>query len=182
MNGLTAVCALARWSTQAAAVSVATVADDHLRYVAADGVGAAAIVGTRLPAGRGIAGFVAATGQSITVREPASDPRFARDTAESTGYVPASIQCVPVEDAAGDVVAVVSVLDRTANPLGPGVPGVPLERVTELVAALLAAEATGDVGEGAAVAELDARLTRLAHDDRTRALTAFGAILDALER
>ncbi len=173
MNGLAAVCALARWSTQAAAVSVATVADDHLLYVAADGVGAEAIVSTRLPAGRGIAGFVAATGQSVTVRNPASDSRFARDAAEATGYIPESIQCIPVEDARGEVVAVLSILDRADNPLGPGVPAVPLEKLTELVAALLAA---GDPSAGSA------GLAELSGADRAHLATILTTLLDSLER
>lgn len=174
MNGLAAACALVRWSTGAGAVSVARVADDHLLYVAADGAGADAIVGTRLPAGRGIAGFAAATGQSLTVRDPESDPRFARDAAAATGYLPASIQCIPVEDGDGEVVGVLSILDRTENPLGAGVATVPLERVTELIAALL--ETDQPLGG------VDARLARLSGADRERAVAVLGAVLDALKR
>lgn len=175
MNGLQAVCALARWGTGSAAVSVAAVADDHLLYLAADGAGADAIVGTRLPAGRGIGGFAAATGQSLTVREPESDPRFARDTARATGYLPAAIQCVPVEDDRGEVVAVLTLLDRgSADTPGPAA-AVPLERITELVAALLSGpeQSTGDV---------QARLDRLPVAERDRARTALLAVLDALDR
>ena len=174
MSGLTALCALVRWSTGAAAVSVATVADDHLHYMAADGAGADAIVGTRLPAGRGIAGFAAATGQSLTVRDPASDPRFARDTAEATGYVPVSLQCVPVEDAEGDVVAVVSILDRADSPLRDGTPNVPLERVTEVIAALLAGAPSGTGPQ--------VRLPGLSAAERDGATGVLRSVLDALER
>ena len=76
---LTSLCALARMCLGAVSVSIARVVDDGLYYAAADGRGAEGIIGTLLPPGAGIAGFVAATGQSLIVRDPASDPRFARD-------------------------------------------------------------------------------------------------------
>lgn len=171
MSGLSALCALVRWSTQAAAVSVAVVADGQLHYVAADGAGADAIVGTRLPAGRGIAGFAAATGHSLTVRDPKNDQRFARDTAEATGYIPASLQCVPVEGPEGEVVAVLSILDRAESPLGAGVAGVPMERVTEVIGALVAPDADSAVpGSGVWSA------------DRQRAAALLRSVLDDLER
>lgn len=172
MSALTSACALARACYGAAAVSVAVVEEDALHYVAADGAGADSIVGTRLAAGRGIAGFAAATGQSLTVRDPSSDPRFARDVGASTGYLPSTIQCVPV-DVHGEVVAVISILDRATSDERADSP-VALERLVELVGALLA---SGDGGDGVA-----ARLDRLEPDDRAAAVTAIGAILDALDR
>ena len=111
-SALTSLCTLGLGGYQAAAVSIATVDADGLRYVAAAGAGADKIVGTRMAAGQGIAGFVAATGQSLTVRDVISDPRFARDIGERTGYVPSAIQCLPVLDDEGEVIAVVSILDR----------------------------------------------------------------------
>jgi signal transduction protein with GAF and PtsI domain len=170
---LATACALIRATYGAAAVSVAVAEDDHLHYIAADGAGANAIVGQRLPAGRGIAGFVAATGQSLTVRDPRTDPRFAREVGESTGYVPETIQCVPVDDG-GDVLAVLSILDRGSGPAADNTDGpVPLERVTALVAALL--ERLDDDGDDTfdphALAALDGR-----------ARSAITAIIDALER
>jgi len=109
---LTALCRSARLAMSAAAVSVATVTDAGLLYVAADGEGAGAIVGTTLPAGSGIAGYVAMSGQSLAVDRVTDDARFARDTAERTGYVPTAVLVVPVVDDVGDVVGVISVLDR----------------------------------------------------------------------
>lgn len=173
MNGLQAVCALTRWGTGSAAVSVAAVADDHLHYLAADGAGADVIVGTRLPAGRGIAGFAAATGQSLTVRDPESDPRFAGDTARATGYLPAAIQCIPVEDESGEVVAVLTLLDRGSTDAPAA--GLPLTRITELVAALLS-------GRRPPAGDVQARLDRLPPAERDRARVALLAVLDALDR
>jgi hypothetical protein len=175
--GLGAWCAVVRWCFQAAAVSVAIVDDDSLHYVAADGAGAAAIVGTRLEAGRGIAGFAAATGQSLAVRDVASDSRHARDVGEATGYLPNTIHCVPVDGIDGDVGAVVSILDRAESPAGTDAPAVPLERLTDVLAPMLG---RGDV-DGAA-ASLAERLARLTPDRRASAMTAVWALLDALER
>lgn len=104
----------------AAAVSLARIADDGLVYLAADGAGAGEIVGRRLPPGRGVAGFVAATGQALVIDRTADDPRFARDVAEATGYVPTTLLVVPVLDAVGEPAGVLSVLDRGS--VGPPVP------------------------------------------------------------
>lgn len=69
------------------------------------------ILGTRLPAGRGIAGWAATSGQAIAVDEVARDPRFARDVAEAVGYVPNSILAMPIEGQS-EVLGVIEVLDR----------------------------------------------------------------------
>jgi len=167
---LAALCGLARACLGAAAVSLAVVEDTSLYYVAADGAGAEEIVGTRLPAGRGIAGFTAATGQSLTVRDPVTDPRFARDVGEATGYVPASIQCVPV-DADGEVVAVLSILDRADSTGGAPV----IDWVTAIAAALVPAH----VDSGSAVAD---RVAGLAPGDRARAVEVIDAVLGVFER
>jgi GAF domain-containing protein len=65
----------------------------------------------RVPLGHGIAGHVAVTGQPIAVSEAADDPRAAADIAESVGYRPSSILCVPLfyDD---EVIGVLEVLDK----------------------------------------------------------------------
>lgn len=101
----------------AAATSCALTSQDgeRLRFVASDGAGAAKIIGVEMPAGRGIAGFVAMSGQAIAVADVARDPRFARDIAESTDYVPRSIVAVPVIASDGEVAGVLSVLDPAVD-------------------------------------------------------------------
>ncbi|HET7195888.1 MAG TPA: GAF domain-containing protein [Nocardioides sp.] len=84
---------------------------ETLRFVAADGAGADQIVGVSLPVSRGIAGWVAMSGEPIQVADVAADQRFARDVAESTDYVPTTILAAPVEDEHGDIAGVVEVLD-----------------------------------------------------------------------
>jgi hypothetical protein len=84
-----------------------------VRYEASAGEGADSIVGVRLASGVGIAGFVAATGQSLALDRVQDDPRWAQDVAESTGFVPTSLLVVPITDDAAELVGVLSVLDRT---------------------------------------------------------------------
>lgn len=111
---LVASCHLTRLALGAAACSVARLDDDALEYVAADGAGADAIVGTRLELTRGIAGYVARTGQALAIDRVRDDARFARDVAEGTGYVPTTLLVVPITAPGGDPIGVLSVLDRTA--------------------------------------------------------------------
>ncbi|MGA9279579.1 hypothetical protein [Ilumatobacter sp.] len=172
---LFALCALARVSLGAAAVSIATVHDEGLRYVAADGAGADEIVGTILPPGAGIGGFVAATGQSLSVRDPVSDPRFARDVGERTGYVPNAIQCVAVHDVDGDVAAVLSILDR-GSPTPTGGHGATrvIDLVVDLAEALIGAVDDDEI-------DLEGRLAALGPNERLRATDVVTAVLDAFE-
>jgi signal transduction protein with GAF and PtsI domain len=101
----------------AAACSIALVDDDGetLEFVASDGEGAAEIVGVSIPVSRGIAGWAAMSGQPIAVRDVQADPRFARDVAESTHYVPNAIYAAPILDAHGEVLGVASVLDPVVD-------------------------------------------------------------------
>ena len=138
---LDAVCDTARIAFGAAAVSIARVDGDRLRYVAASGEGAAAIIGTEMALADGLAGFAAASGQALVVDHPAADPRFARDIAERTGYVPESMFVVPVVAADGRVAGVLSVLDRTLASLDALALGVSFAR---LAADPLTATADGE--------------------------------------
>jgi len=54
---------------------------------------------------------VLANGQPLIVEDVERDPRFARDAAEATGYVPRAIMAVPLV-AGGRALGVLSVLDR----------------------------------------------------------------------
>lgn len=103
---------LARHVLDATSVSIALVDGDELAYVVAEGRGADRVVGLRLHLGRGIGAYAAVSGQTVEVASVVDDPRFARDVAESIGYVPDAILAAPVLDEDGDVVGVLSVLDR----------------------------------------------------------------------
>lgn len=88
-------------------------------YVAAWGAGADEIVGTRLTSGTGIAGAVTTSGEPQAVASCRSDPRFAAQLAEATGYVPYTMLVLPLQR--GDrTTGLLSVLDRRdGNPYLP---------------------------------------------------------------
>ena len=85
---------------------------DELVFEAVAGGGSEGLVGRRFPSSTGVAGWVLVTRQPLVVDDLAQDKRFARDVAESTGYVPRSLMAVPllVDDR---VLGVLEVLDRS---------------------------------------------------------------------
>jgi GAF domain-containing protein len=151
----------------AAACSCALVDPDGaaLTYVAADGEGAAGIVGVRLPVERGIAGWAAMSGQPLAVRDVQSDPRFARDVADATRYVPTTIMAAPMFDAVGEVAGVVSVLDPTVEQAGDWALAV-LGTLASQLAVLVRLERAGPGPERSRLAELGRAVLALAEDHR----------------
>src|SRR4051812_4735637 len=65
----------------------------------------------RMPSGKGIAGWVVMSGQPVAIGDLQNDRRFARDIAESTGYVPRAMLAVPVS-ADDRILGVMTLLDR----------------------------------------------------------------------
>jgi GAF domain-containing protein len=112
---LTALADTARRLFGAAACSLALLTDDEseLVYTTAAGAGADDVTGMRIPASQGVAGWVVQSGQPVSIDSPADDPRFARDVAESTGYVPREILAVPVASESATL-GVLTLLDRDA--------------------------------------------------------------------
>jgi hypothetical protein len=98
---------------EAAACSIALTdpKNGELVYEAAWGAGASEVVGMRLPPGVGIAGAVVASGDGVFVPECRKDPRFARQVAAGTGYVPYTMVVAPLVRE-GKTIGVLSVLDR----------------------------------------------------------------------
>lgn len=85
---------------------------DELVFRAVSGEGQEFLVGRRFPAGRGIAGWVATSGEPMVVDDLATDPSFDRSLAESTAYVPNSLMAAPlISDAR--VLGVLEVLDAS---------------------------------------------------------------------
>ena len=84
---------------------------DELVFEAVAGEGADDLVGQRFPSRTGIAGWGLVTRQPLVVEELDKDPRFAREAAESTGFVPKGLMAVPLlhEDRS---LGVLEVLDR----------------------------------------------------------------------
>ena len=194
------LCDTVRLVFGAAAASVAVVRDDDrgsgLVYLAAAGEGADQIVGARLAAGQGIAGFVAASGQSLVIDRVESDPRFAREVAESTGYVPTSMLVVPVR-AGDDVIGVLSVLDRQRDDGATSVDGLEIAAalarqaaplVTRMERTARQAPAVVQALAVAATADGDHELAdalRTAQDEALEAddvLVSFASLLAQLDR
>jgi GAF domain-containing protein len=89
---------------------------EELVFEAVVGEGEDTLLGTRYPAGKGIAGWVLATRTPLVIEDVQHDPRFAKDVAEDTGYVPSGLMAAPLlhdERALG----VLSVLDRPEQSL-----------------------------------------------------------------
>jgi GAF domain-containing protein len=102
---------VALFDAEAASLVLHDPATDRLVIRVAAGTAGEGAVGLAFASGEGIAGYVFTTGQPLAVSDVASDPRFDRATAESTGYVPRSILAVPLLDDAGSI-GVLEVLDR----------------------------------------------------------------------
>ena len=85
---------------------------DELVLEAVAGEGQESLVGMRFPSSTGVAGWVLTTRQELVIDDLQNDPRFSRETAENTGYVPSSMMASPLltgERALG----VLYVLDRS---------------------------------------------------------------------
>lgn len=162
---LRSVCATARKVFRAAACSVAELREDEgvLVYRVADGEGAEGITGTRLSLDRGVASFVATSGQAIATDQVRQDPRFATDVAGATGYVPHALLVVPIQAATGEVLGVLSILDADRD-------AVPADEALDLAAGF-ADQAALALVLGSTVGRIGAVLVRavadaVADDDR----------------
>ncbi|PLW74182.1 GAF domain-containing protein, partial [Streptomyces sp. DJ] len=88
--------ARAIFGAQASSIFLLDEETDELVFQAVSGRGEEFLVGTRFPAGRGIAGWVAVSGEPMIVDDLAREESFARDLAESTRYVPESLMAAPL--------------------------------------------------------------------------------------
>jgi GAF domain-containing protein len=115
---LAAIVEVARsiFGAKASSIVLLDAETDELVFEAVVGEGEETLLGTRYPAGKGISGWVLATRTPLVIEDVRDDPRFARDVAEDTGYVPKGIMAAPLlteESALG----VLSVLDRPEQSL-----------------------------------------------------------------
>jgi GAF domain-containing protein len=157
---------------------------DELVFEAVAGEGADELIGLRFPSSTGIAGWVLVTRQPLVVDELDKDPRFAREAAESTGFVPKGLMAVPLlhEDQA---LGVLEVLDRPQQAafslaevellgLFANQAAIALDLLQKARSARTVLEEEG--GEAAALARFAARLDEADEDKRAAALQ----LLDAL--
>jgi len=89
---------------------------EELVFEAVVGEGEETLLGTRFPAGKGIAGWVLATQTPLVIEDVQRDPRFASDVAEDSGYVPSGLMAAPLLHEEG-ALGVLEVLDRPEQSL-----------------------------------------------------------------
>ena len=103
--------ARAIFSAQRSSIFLLDEESDELVFEAVAGDEEQGLIGTRIPSSTGIAGWTLVTRQPLVIEDVLADPRFSRETAESTGFVPKGLMAVPLlheENALG----VLEVLDR----------------------------------------------------------------------
>jgi GAF domain-containing protein len=114
---LTSIVEVARaiFGARAASIFLLDEEADELVFAAIAGEGSGRLVGARFQSSTGIAGWVLVTRQSLVLEDVSEDPRFAREAAEATGYVPRSLMAVPLLHKER-VLGVLEVLDRPQRP------------------------------------------------------------------
>jgi GAF domain-containing protein len=161
---------------------------DELVFEAAADESAEALIGKRFPSSTGIAGFVLVSRQPLVIEDVLADPRFSRETAESTGFVPKGLMAVPLlheERALG----VLEVLDRPQDAkftlaemellgLFANQAAIALDLLQRARLAHAALEGEGDLGVVARVAES----LEKAREDENGSREAALRILAELER
>src|SRR5262249_47503964 len=80
-----------------------------LRSLVAQGVDGQEIT---LPVGHGIAGSVAATGETIDIPDAYADPRFDSSFDATLGYRTKDIYCMPIVNRVGEIVGVLELMNR----------------------------------------------------------------------
>jgi GAF domain-containing protein len=161
----------------------------ELVFEAVAGEGAGTLVGRRIPASTGIAGWSLASEEPISIDDVLSHPRFDREVAEQTGYVPSKLTVYPLLHGEHSL-GVINVLDAGAT-TSFGLAG--MEALSRFAAhaalALAAVDAAREAQqrlEGAAgghpLAEIEGALAAAVGSRReaaTAALAAIAALLRA---
>ena len=178
--------ARAIFGARAASVFLLDEETDELVFEAVSGEGEGELVGMRFPSSTGIAGWVLVTRQPIVIDDLQQDPRFAKQAAESTGYVPHGLMAVPllleeralgvleVLDRPNDAPFTLAEMDLLSLFAHQAAIGLDLLRSARLARAVLAS----DDGKGALVARLAEALERSDDDGRgVQLLAALEAVL-----
>jgi GAF domain-containing protein len=163
------VVARAIFGAQASSVLLLDDETDELVFAAVAREEEQHLVGRRIPSSQGIAGWVLTARTPLVLEDVRSDPRFAREAAEETGYVPKGLMAVPLmhDD---EPLGVLQVLDRP-------------ERARFSLAEM---ELLGLFGTQAALAVALLRKARraraaLAGDDDAARIAALASALERLE-
>jgi GAF domain-containing protein len=163
---------------------------DELVFEAIAGHGAETLLGQRFPSSTGIAGWVLVTRQPLVIEDVTEDPRFAKDVAETTGYVPRGLMAVPLlhEERALGVLEVLDRPQRTQFSLVEmdllGLFANQAAIALDLLQRARRAEAVlAESGEGAdVVARLAATVDSLEEEQRAAGLKLLAAVEEVLRR
>jgi adenylate cyclase len=66
----------------------------------------------RIPANRGIVGYVASTGEILNITDAYDDPRFDPTTDQQSGYRTQTVLCMPVFNAKGELIGVTQLINK----------------------------------------------------------------------
>jgi signal transduction histidine kinase len=88
----------------------------ELWSLAAQGVN---MVEIRLPLGKGLAGYVARTGETVNITDAYRDPRFNPEIDHRSGYTTHTVLCMPMRNRDGKIVGVFQLLNKRAGFFGP---------------------------------------------------------------
>ncbi len=172
---------------RASSILLLDVETNELCFEAVSGEGEE-LVGVRFPAETGIAGWVVSTRTPLILDDVRRDPRFAKEFAKGTGYVPHGLMAVPLlheERALGAL----EVLDRPQQSRFSlqemellGLFASQAAIAVDLLLRARAAERVLERGDGelAVVSRLAARLAELEDADRAAALRLLAALVEIL--
>ena len=181
--------ARAIFGAEAASIFLYDEESDELVFEAVSGQGGDTLVGARFPSSTGIAGFALVTRQPLVVDDLQNDPRFSRERAASTGFVPTSIVASPLLHEERTL-GVLSVLDRAADrPFGVAELDLLSRFSTQaaigvdlLLSARRAQSALGGDGRASVVARVAALLDDADDDAGTALLEAVARVLSSRRR
>jgi len=81
---------------QAASIALLDASARDFAFEAVAGQGAGSLIGTRFPAGQGVAGTVAQTGKAVRIKDAYADPRFNQAIDRQTGFRTRSVLSIPL--------------------------------------------------------------------------------------
>ena len=90
--------------------------DGGLETWMAQGSGGTQLLPIQVPRGKGIAGWVATSGETVNIPDVYDDPRFDPSNDRRSGFTTRSMLCMPLPDHASAVMGVIQVLNKRGGP------------------------------------------------------------------
>lgn len=97
--------------TQSDAGSIMIIEDNNLVFKIVKGEKSVELLGTSIPKGQGIAGWVAKNGKPLSITDAEADKRFNPDVDSMTGYQTRSVLCIPLMMKTG-IIGVIELLNK----------------------------------------------------------------------